>query len=97
MLERFELTVSEDERRVRLEDLLFARFTGLSRMYLRDTIREGRCEVNGLIENRGRRLRPGDFIEVEIDPTRENAMRPQKLPLDIVFEDALLLVLNKAA
>ena len=64
-------------------------------MYLRRVIKEERCEVNGRLENIGFRIRGGDFIEIEVDPTMENSMRPENVPLDILFEDAHLLVVNK--
>jgi 23S rRNA pseudouridine1911/1915/1917 synthase len=82
--------------RVRLEEFLFQHFPNLSRMYIRDVIKAGNCEVNGRIENKGKRVSSGDFIEIEIDAERINSMRPQKLPLEIVFEDADLIVINKA-
>lgn len=96
-MRRVELQVCEDERRMRLEDFLFRRFGGLSRMYLRERVRLAGCEVNGRHENVGFRLRPNDFIEIELDPTRANAMRPENLPLKIVFEDDELLVVDKPA
>ena len=66
-------------------------------MYLRDVIKNGQCEVNGRIENKGKRVSGGDFVEIELDPERESAMRPQEMPLDIVYEDDELIVINKPA
>ena len=66
-------------------------------MYLRRVIKEERCEVNGRLENVGFRVRGGDFVEIELDPTMANSMRPENVPLDIVFEDAHLVVVNKPA
>ena len=64
-------------------------------MYLRRIVRDEKCEVNGRLENVGFRVRAGDFLEVEIDPKRENSMRPENVPLDIVYEDEHLVVVNK--
>lgn len=89
--------VEEGERRMRLEDFLFQRFAGLSRMYLREAVRTEKCEVNGRNENVGHRLRPNDFVEIELDPRRANAMQPENVPLKIVFEDDDLLVVDKPA
>ena len=97
MLERFEFQVPLQDNKKRLEDFLLERFENLSKMYLRDAVKSERCEVNGRFENRGFRLRANDFIEVEVDPARETAMRPQELPLDIVFEDHAIVVINKAS
>lgn len=95
MRKRFEFQVPQADNKKRLEDFLFERFENLSKMYLRDTVKTELCEVNGRIENRGYRLRANDFIEVEVDPARETAMRPQDIPLDIVYEDHALVVINK--
>ena len=69
----------------------------LSRMYLRELIKTGKCDVNGEHVNSGYRLRPNDFIEIEADLSRGMAMGPEDIPLDVLFEDAELLVVNKPA
>ena len=97
MNRRIELNATGTERHKRLEDFLFDRFTGLSKMYLRDVVKNLKCEVNGEFENVGYRMRVNDFIEIELDLTREGAMRPENIPLDIVFEDNNIIVINKPA
>ncbi|HMQ05275.1 MAG TPA: RluA family pseudouridine synthase [Pyrinomonadaceae bacterium] len=97
MLVRFGIQVKAQERRMRLEDFLFDHFRTHSKLYLRDQIKQGQCEVNGVVENRGFRLRPDDFVEIEIDPDLQNSMIPQDIPLEIIFEDEHLFVLNKPA
>ncbi|MDM7921695.1 MAG: RluA family pseudouridine synthase [Pyrinomonadaceae bacterium] len=64
-------------------------------MYLRRLVRDGQCEVNGRNENVGYRLRANDFIEIDVDVTRENSMRPQDIRIEILFEDEHLAVVNK--
>src|SRR5688572_6717404 len=64
-------------------------------MYLRRIVRDEKCEVNGRLENVGYRVRGGDFLEVDLDLTRENSMRPEDVSLEIVYEDAHLVVVNK--
>jgi 23S rRNA pseudouridine1911/1915/1917 synthase len=97
MSERIEIVVGSAGFKQRLDEFLFGRFGGLSKMYLRDLVKNEKCEVNGRVENVGHRLRENDFIEIELDLTRETAMRPQEMPLDIVYEDIDLIVVNKAA
>jgi 23S rRNA pseudouridine1911/1915/1917 synthase len=94
---RFEFQVSERERKMRLEDFLLKHFRFLSKMYLREVVRDGACEVNGRHENRGYRLLPNDFIEIIVDFERQTSLQPEKFPLDIIFEDASILVVNKPA
>ncbi len=95
MKQRLELQVKEPENRKRLEDFLLDQFRGLSKIYLREVVKTEHCEVNGRWENIGYRLRPNDFVEIELDLTRENSMVPQDIPLDIIFEDEHLIVVNK--
>ncbi len=97
MTQRLEIEVSAAEHRMRLEDFLCSRFTGLSKMYLRDVVKKEQCEVNGRFENRGFLVRTNDFIEIEVDLSRETAMRPENVSLDIIFEDGHLLIVNKPA
>ena len=97
MRERFEFQITPADHKKRLEDFLLERFENLSKMYLRDTVKTEQCEVNGRNENRGYLLREKDFVEVDIDPARETAMRPQNIPLEIVFEDQSIIVVNKSS
>jgi len=53
--------------------------------------------VNGEFANIGVKLRANDFVEVVADMSRGTAMRPENIPLDIVFEDGAIIVVNKPA
>ncbi len=91
------MVIGPEGHKKRLDEFLFGRFGGLSKMYLRHIVKEEKCEVNGRNENVGHRLRENDFVEIELDMTRETSMQPQKMQLDIVYEDADLVIVNKAA
>ena len=97
MTQRIEIQTEPHEHKKRLEDFLFDRFTGLSKMYLRDVVKNLKCEVNGEFENIGYRMRSNDFVEIELDLSRAGAMRPENIALDIVFEDNEVIVVNKPA
>lgn len=94
---RLTFEVGAGSRKQKLGDYLFDKVRTLSKMYLRELIKTGKCEVNGSLVNSGYRLREGDFIEVEADLTRGTAMQPDDIALDIVFEDAEIVVVNKPA
>lgn len=97
MEQRDEIVVLEQHDKLRLEDFLLEHYPKLSKMYLRERVKSGACEVNGRHENIGHRLRPNDFIEIVVDHTRGTAMRPEEMALDIVFEDDQIIVVNKPA
>lgn len=92
---KFEFQAGDAERKMRLEDFLLGKFRSLSKMYLREVVRDGACQVNGRLENRGYLLKPNDFVEIEIDFERQTSLQPEPIPLDIIFEDACLLVVVK--
>ena len=94
---RIEIQAGDEHYKVRLDDFLFDRFNCLSKMYLRDIVKNELCEVNGRSENIGYKLKPNDLIEIFIDETRETAMRPENVPVDIRYEDDDIIVVNKAA
>ena len=89
----FEIDAAANKQK--LGDYLFDNLRDLSKMYLRALVRDGKCEVNGAHVNSGYRLRERDFIEIEADLSRGTAMRPEDISLDIIFEDAELIVVNK--
>jgi 23S rRNA pseudouridine1911/1915/1917 synthase len=95
VLQRFEFQITASDHKKRLEDFLLDRFRSLSKMYLRETVKTEKCEVNGRLENRGYRLKTNDFVEIEIDTAREHSMKPQDIPCEIVFEDEEFLIVNK--
>lgn len=97
MAERFEFQITAKDFKRRLDEFLFAEFPHLSRMYLRELVRDAKCEVNGRLENRGYLLKINDFIEIEVDRARQTSMQPEPIPLEILYEDAEFLVVNKRA
>jgi len=93
--EKFEFQITAKDHKKRLDEFLFAEFPHLSRLYLRELVRDEKCEVNGRWENRGYILRMNDFIEIEVDRTRQTSLHPESIPLDIIYEDTEFLVVNK--
>ena len=95
MTTRIELLAESGESKKKLGDFLFDRLTDLSRMYIREVVNTGGCDVNGRFENVGYRMRQNDFVEISVDVTRGTAMIQQPIELDIIFEDDHLMVVNK--
>lgn len=95
MIKRFEFQIEKDFHKKRLDEFLFNTFDSLSKMYLRNILKNKNCELNGYIANSGMRLKTNDFIEIEVDTERETAMKPQPIDFEIVYEDDEILVVNK--
>lgn len=92
-----EIVVGADEGGVRLDKYLSAQLPDLSRSFAQALIAEGHVRVAGTARKANYTVKPGDRIELEIPPPEPTAARAQEIPLDILFEDAALLVINKPA
>src|SRR5271163_4731505 len=89
-------TVSEDGAGGRI-DVELTRRTGFSRSHVAAAIRAGGARVDGEPAKPSHILEPGERVTYAIAPPAMLEVRAQSLPLDIVFEDDTLIVVNKAA
>jgi 23S rRNA pseudouridine1911/1915/1917 synthase len=90
-------TVVAGDRGRRLDLWLAERLTGLSRMRIKALIEGGRVLVDGRAVKAGHRVRPGERVAVTIPPVPREGLAPEAVALDVVFEDAHLMVVNKPA
>ncbi len=95
MLTNFQFQIEVNLRKNRLDKFLYDEIPSVSRMYLKYLITAEKCAVNGKIENRGYHLQAGDLVEIEVDVKEQTEMLPENIPLNIVFEDSELLVIDK--
>jgi 23S rRNA pseudouridine1911/1915/1917 synthase len=92
------LTVDDLSAGLRLDQFLSQTLSQFSRSRLQQWIESGDVTVDGMMRNARHRLRGGENVEVhEIRSPEELAFKAEALPLEIVHEDAALLVLNKPA
>ncbi|GAB4578328.1 MAG: RluA family pseudouridine synthase [Anaerolineales bacterium] len=82
----------------RLDKYLVICLPDFSRSRLQTLIKDGQVRVNGLpVAKTGFMLEGEEVIEIEIPPIQPSSLEPETIPLDIVFENADLLVVNKPA
>ncbi len=83
----------------RLDKILADTISEFSRSYLQQLVEQGAVEVNGRRSSKNSvRLKAGDRLLVALRPTAQSqAFRPEAMALDVVFEDAHLLVIHKPA
>lgn len=83
---------------LRLDKFLSIRLPNASRTKIQIGIEEGLITVNGLKSKSNYRIKPLDEISINLPhPPRNDELIPQDIPLDIVYEDEFLLVVNKKA
>ncbi|MBI4759043.1 MAG: RluA family pseudouridine synthase [Chloroflexi bacterium] len=81
----------------RLDLFLSEHEPDLSRAFLQRLIRSGQVTLNGATAKPSTRLKPGDEIALHIPPPAALELLPETIPLNIVFEDSDVLVIDKPA
>lgn len=79
----------------RLDKYLVSRISFMSRSQLQRLIDEGGVTVNGRKPKASTTLRVNDRVEVFVPPPPATDIQPEKIPLDVLFEDEHIIVLNK--
>ena len=89
-----ELTAATEHAGVRLDAFLSAD-GALTRSQAARLIAEGRVRVNGKPAAKSARLSGGETVTVDVPQLRETALPPQDIPLNVVYEDDDVIVVNK--
>ena len=85
----------QEEQQMRLDKYLSEQFPEQTRSYLQKLIKEGQVRVNGKSVKSGYQLSIGDEVSVSIPEPKELDVEPQKMDLDIIYEDEDVILVNK--
>ena len=96
-MEQREYIVEAEGAGQRIDRFLSGEDTGLSRSALQGLVAEGHVLCNGKAPAKSLKLKAGDTILLEIPDAKPIEAVPQDIPLDIVYEDDQLMVINKPA
>jgi 23S rRNA pseudouridine1911/1915/1917 synthase len=86
-----------DKQDARLDKYVCQKYPELSRTQVQRLIDDGYITVNDRVTKAGLKLNLGDRVNIIIPPTAPNPLSPEALPLDIIYEDNDLLVIDKPA
>jgi 23S rRNA pseudouridine1911/1915/1917 synthase len=89
--------VPDEEAGRRLDQFLRAQLPDHSRAFLQKLIEQGDVLVNGKASKASYKVRADDKVSVQIPPARPLEAWPEEIPLEILFEDDDLIVVNKPA
>ncbi|MBW1917136.1 MAG: RluA family pseudouridine synthase [Deltaproteobacteria bacterium] len=92
---RVALTVAAAEQGLRLDQILTRHLLNISRARLQKWIKSGLVQVNEASRPADYRVQSGDRLVVEMPAPEKSSLVPEPIPLDILFEDQDLLVINK--
>lgn len=85
----------QENQQMRLDKYLAEQFPEQTRSYLQKLIKDGEVLVNGKSVKTGYQLSKGDEVSVNIPEPKELDVEPQKMDLDIVYEDEDVILINK--
>src|SRR5215467_4325565 len=91
--QRFEFEAGAEKQR--LDEFVATQLPKISLTRIRRLIAEGDVLVNGEKSLKGVRLQPGDKVSVRIFTAEKSSATPEPIPIDILFEDESIIVINK--
>ena len=94
-METIRLTVTSEEAGQRAVCLVARRLEGLTLSAAARLLEEGRVTDRGRPAAKNLRVQPGQVLEVTLPEPEEPEARPQNIPLDVVYEDQDVIVVNK--
>ena len=87
--------IDENDENIRLDAQLANLINDISRSKIQSAIKNGKVLINGEVKKPSHKLHEGDFIEFDPQETNEVEIPAQNIPLDIIYEDENMLVVNK--
>ncbi|MBN1478962.1 RluA family pseudouridine synthase [candidate division KSB1 bacterium] len=94
---KLQFIVPTDKGKERLDVFLAAQLPSVTRAKLKRLVDDAKILVNGVPTKAGHAVRPGEVIDVIFPAPEPSELQAEDIPLDILYEDDYLLVINKSA
>ena len=98
LYEHFRVVADRGQQQLRVDKFLIDHLPDTSRNRIQTAARQGFVHVNGQPVKSNYRVKPADVVTLLLDrPRYDNTIAPEDIPLDVVYEDADVIVINKPA
>lgn len=98
LFEHHRIVVDPNQGALRIDKFLMDKMSNVTRNRIQSGIKDGFVKVNDAIIKANYKVRPNDVISISLpEPPRDTDVVPEDIPLNIVYEDEHLLVVNKPA
>ena len=87
--------VEKEDEKIRLDKYISEKKENLSRATVQKLIKENKVLVNNNLEKESYKVSENDEISIEIDPPKETKILAENIPLEIIYEDNDILIVNK--
>ena len=91
----YEFLAGEESKDLRLDVFLKQNIEEISRTYIQKLIKDGYANVNGTVPKTNYKVNSGDKVCLNVPETEEPDIVAQEMPLDIVYEDDDVILINK--
>jgi len=95
-MDEFMYEIQKEQEGIRVDKFLADELSDLSRSYIQKLLKEGLVTIDKKPLKANYKLKAGDLVEITIPPSCEPDIIPEDIPLDILYEDEDVLVVNKA-
>lgn len=89
------IVVNEEDTNIRIDTFIASKREDLSRMAVKRLIENGNVLVNGKNVKISYKIHSGDVIEINVPEIKQVDLKAQNIPIDIVYEDEDIIVVNK--
>lgn len=97
LYEHFRVVADPGQAPLRLDKFLVDRLSGTARNRIQNAAKAGNILVNGKGEKSNYKVKPGDVVTLVLpNPPQHVDLAPENIPIEIVYEDEAVLVVNKA-
>lgn len=98
LFEHYHIKVDPKQELLRIDKFLMDRLPNVTRNKVQQAIKDGFVKVNQLAIKPNYKIHPNDDIRIALpEPPRDTDVKPENIPLNIVYEDDQLLIVNKEA
>ncbi|WMN12834.1 RluA family pseudouridine synthase [Marivirga salinae] len=98
LFEHHQIKVDPKQELLRIDKFLMDRLPNVTRNKVQKAIKDGFVQVNGETIKSNYKIHPNDNIRIALpEPPRDTEVKPENIPLDIVYEDSDFLIVNKEA
>ncbi len=94
-MKSFEICVEKNSDKIRIDKFICDNVDDMSRAYIQKLIEDGFIKVNQNIINKNYKVSTGEIISVNIPEPQNIEIKAENIPLNIVYEDNELIVINK--
>lgn len=87
--------IVDENDNIRLDSYISKKNTDLSRGAIQRLLEEGNIMVNDVVKKNSYKVKSGDIIQINIPEVRDTKIEAQDIPVNIVYEDSDIIVVNK--